>query len=241
MGGLGLLALTCAIAGAPILLTIFATGIVLTVAVAYFGAQHRAGVALAKDKVSRDLMMEMDMDSWRNHITVSIDDAHRDMLELLAMAGLVAFFGFQVLAGLGDVRLVKLGAMQFSEIELLSPIWLASYMIVVTGLTLVCYVRLRLSVGYFSLLLDPKDHPFDASTLDDAFFGLVILLVPISFDLFLLFTAMLPQWSGDLRGLVTGCIALLILVGERSLMASIGRSVKRNVDQSSPANAPTPT
>jgi hypothetical protein len=242
LGGLGLLALTCSIAGVGVWVALIALCAVSGAAIAYFGNQHRAGAALARDRLSRDTLAKGDPEALRNHISASTDDAHRDMLELLAMAGLVAFVGFQLLAGLGDVEIESVGALRFKEIEIASPVWLASYMIIVTGIALISYVRLRLAVGCFSIFLDPTDHPFHALSFDDAFFGLVILLVPISFDVFLLLSAVLPQWSGSARGLVTGAVALVIIIGERLLMVAIGRSLSPSAsEQGSPDTSPRPS
>ena len=82
------------------------------------------------------------------------------MLELLAMTGLVTFFGFQLLAGLGDVQIATFGAVPFSTIQVSAPLWIAAYMIIVSMLAFISYVHLRLSIGRFSVILDPLDNAF---------------------------------------------------------------------------------
>lgn len=219
LGGLALLALFCMVVPIGRVFSVALISATSLGLLGYFVRQHCAGASLARSRLASDNLAPVDVQARRNHISLSIDDAQRDMLELLAMTGLVTFFGFQLLAGLGDVQIATFGAVPFSTIQVSAPLWIAAYMIIVSMLAFISYVHLRLSIGRFSVILDPLDNAFRVLSFDDAFFGLVILLVPMSFDLFLLLSTILPGLASSARGLATVSFALMALAIERMLIA----------------------
>ena len=223
LSGLGLLAFNCAVVGLGWAGTMAAMVATAACGGAYFWAQHSAGTEVAAMKLRAGRKLEHNRLAWRAHVAASIDDAHRDMLELIGLAGLVAFSGFQLLSGLGDAKVISVGYLQFSRVEESAPIWLSGYMVVITGLTIVSYVRLRFAVGLFSRALDPSDRPFRASNIDDSFYGFLILLSLIGLDLVLFLASAASSVSDRRRTIVVALIALAIIVCERFAMGIVGR------------------
>jgi hypothetical protein len=156
-----------------------------------------------------------------DHLAESMKDGNHDMLACISFVGLMVFSIFQAMSGLGDV---KSTGTELSR-ELLRDqgvMYLSALLLVTTLIGLVVYLRLLISIGNFSLLLDPTDRPFRLFKLTDSFLGYCLLVFFLALSVHVLAVPLLPKETTDLSaawlcdaaaaGLTLLVYALVVLV-----------------------------
>lgn len=133
------------------------------------------------------------------HQALSLQDANQDMLALLTFSGLMLFAVLQTFSGFGEANILPAGFHQ--ETLAFSYLFLG---LLVNILSIIMYLRLVLSVGQFSLALNPADQPFSPWRLTDSFLGYLLL----GFFAVIPAHLLLYPW---LNGLTWGISALLLL------------------------------
>jgi hypothetical protein len=189
--------------------------------------QHQQGIYLATLRISHEPLGVVTPGQWREHLLASIDDAHRDMLEVLALVGLVTFSGFQLLSGMGAQTVnVSVGVLPpfFAGIV---TVYVACYMMAISAFSTIAYVRLRIAVGHFAALLDPWDKPFRIVSIDDSFFGFIILATVFAADMLVFLESIRPAMAFSTQvGLAFGGLVALVVL-ERFMIYLFGRSGSR--------------
>jgi hypothetical protein len=174
LSGLAAALVVSALHGRPLLVA--ATGVVVVMGLlAGFVYHHRQAGRFAETGRQGATVEPVDPEAVEDHIAASLQDANQDMLTTVAFVGLILFSVFENLSGLGSMEPLQTDIAP-AQVERLGP-WLYSVLLLVTCLIgLVIYLRLALSIGYFSVTLDPNDRPFRPLALTDSQLGYWLLV-----------------------------------------------------------------
>jgi hypothetical protein len=161
----------------------------------YFRFHHRAA-KFALKKIKAEPCADFDGDAWEAHVSGSLEDANLGLNADVAFVGLIVFSVFETLSGLGK--------MKASETDL-APALIQSYgptayvmlMLVTCLMAMVGYLRVRVAIGKFSLLLDPTDRPFKPLRLTDSLLGYLIIAFLFTVSLHLLLGLLFPSLERD--------------------------------------------
>lgn len=166
-----------------------------------FYQNDRKSAAFALQNVKEAALESTDnADEIIEHQALSLQDANQDMLALVTFSGLMLFAVLQTFSGFGEADILPAGFNQ--ETLAFSYLLLA---LLVNFLTIIMYLRLVLSVGQFSLALNPADQPFSPWRLSDSFLGYSLL------GFFAVIPAHLLLYPG-FNSAAWGVSALLLLV-----------------------------
>ncbi len=135
----------------------------------YQNDRKSAGFAL-RNLEQATLELAKNQEEIIEHQALSLQDANQDMLALLTFSGLMLFAVLQTFSGFGEANILPAGFSQ--ETLAVSYLFLG---LLVNILTIIMYLRLVLSVGQFSLALNPADQPFSPWRLSDSFLGYLLL------------------------------------------------------------------
>ncbi len=94
---------------------------------------------------------------------------------MIGFAGLIIFSVFEVMSGLGQVKLNRPPDLRADHVRLYGPPAYTLLMIVTCAMGLMTYLRIRVAIGRFSLELDPRDRPFRPLVLTDSLLGYLLL------------------------------------------------------------------
>ena len=109
-----------------------------------------------------------------DHDAESLRDCNHDMLTTISFVGLMLFSVFQGLSGLGGIAKGQT-EITTDYIQRNGPVVFSLLLTATCFLSMIIYLRLLVSLGNFSLRLDPTDRPFRVLKLTDSFLGYCIL------------------------------------------------------------------
>ncbi|HJT76860.1 MAG TPA: hypothetical protein VJ739_06620 [Gemmataceae bacterium] len=169
-----------------------AGGAVVAVSLLLYLLFHYGAARLAWHKAATEPCTPFNREQWEEHVAGSRDDGNRDMIAILALAGLIVFSAFEGLSGLG--RHTEGLDLTSKQVDQFGPVVYGLLMAVTCLLSLVTYIRLRLAIGHRSLELDPTDRPFRPLKLTDSLLGYLLLAFLLVVSLhFLLYNVLRDQ------------------------------------------------
>jgi hypothetical protein len=140
---------------------------------------HNRAADFAWKRIGAEPCTPFDRDHWEAHQSGSLEDINHDMITILGLVGLMVFSGFEMLSGLGGwLRAVKeAGDTTDLSQEVIdhAPTVYSVLMATTCLMGLLTYLRLRLGLGTFSMLIDPTDRPFRPLRLTDSLLGYLLL------------------------------------------------------------------
>jgi hypothetical protein len=216
---------------------LIAGGVIMVVWMAlYFRFHHRAA-RFALKKIANEPCADFDAEQWEAHVSGSLEDANLGMNADVAFVGLIVFSVFEVLTGLGQV---KAGEIDLAPdlIQRYGPKAYIGLMLVTCLMGMVGFLRVRIAIGKFSLMLDPTDRPFKPFKLTDSLLAYMILafLFTVSLHLLLgLFSPELGKDHGTLLIIDAATLAVLIAIEQTTLVIA-GRAHRHLTE---PLPAPT--
>lgn len=184
---------------------------------------HQKASAFALHKAATEDAGPVRPEDWREHVSLSLQQANQGMIGEIAFAGLMVFSGFGVMSGLGQIKAerTELAAELVRE---QGPLFFAILMTVTCLLELVIYLRIRVAVGNFSLQLDPTDRPFRPLRLTDSLMGYILLAFLFAVSLHVLLT-ILGQ-DGIARPVLLGidvAVLVVVVLAEQLTLVVAGR------------------
>lgn len=202
------------------------TGVVLAWLAIYFQFHHDAA-SFALAKCDSDARGPFTQDQWKEHISASLEDANKGLITDLGFVGLIVFSVFESLSGLGGIK-ARGTDFAASDVTRYGPFIYSSMMLITCLMGLVIYIRVRVAIGKFSLLLDPTDRPFRPLKLTDSLLGYIIeaflLAVAVHVSLTLLFPDLGEMWW-PLLAIDASVFALAVLAEQLTLVVA-GRSMR---------------
>jgi hypothetical protein len=200
-----------------------ALGIAAAVMVAWMGLYfrfHRAATRFALAKVASDACGPFEKADWETHISACLEDANLGLNADVGFVGLIVFSVFEVLSGLGQMQADGIDLAP-SLVREYGPVAFVGLMLVTCTMGLVGYVRVRLAVGKFSLLLDPTDRPFRPLHLTDSLLGYLLLAFLFTVAVHLMLSLTVPTLAADdaMLLVVDGAALVLVVVAEQLAIA----------------------
>ena len=186
-----------------------------------FDRFHGQAAKFAVDYIQTAQVEPVSGEEIEDHLSGSLEDANHDMITTIAFVGLMLFSVFESLSGLGGMR--RGAEFASDDVQRLGPLVYSLLITLTSLLGIVVYLRLVISVGRFSLELDPTDRPFRPFKLTDSFLGyclLVFFLVTSNhlLEVPVLDTVPAALWTVDAVVLALGLVAYpatLIVAGRR--------------------------
>ena len=198
----------------------------------YFFRGHRRGVKFARDMVSARTFGPFSYEDWRDHISRSLKDANKTLNWNVGFVGLMTFSVFEVITGIGQLKEKDAIAGHLKQV---GPMAYLTLLTVVAVLGLVTFLRVRVAVGTFSLLLDPTDRPFRVGRVTDSLLAYLLLAFLLAVAVHLLLVVGAPGLAHPTRlGIDLGLVAAALLA-EQVTIGIAGRRLDRQ------ALAATPT
>lgn len=189
----------------------------------YHYFHHQAG-AFAQKRMEADSCTPFDRDQWEAHQAGSLEDINHDMIAILGLVGLMVFSGIEGLSGLGRAKSVDLSSDQVQEH---GPTVYGVLMTTTCLMGLVTYLRLRIAIGTFSLLIDPKDRPYRPFRLTDSLLGYMLLAFLLSLSLHVLLYPHLKNYGPGLLLSIDASVFVLAVLGEQLVLIMAGQKAKR--------------
>jgi hypothetical protein len=157
---------------------------------------HRRAARFALKKIQAETCDDFGRDEWEAHVSGSLEDANLGLNSDVAFVGLIVFSVFETLSGLGQMKAADTD---------LAPALILRYgpkayvilMLVTCLMGMVGYLRVRVAIGRFSLLLDPTDRPFKPLKLTDSLLGYLIIAFLFTVSLHLLLGLLIPSLEQD--------------------------------------------
>ena len=161
----------------------------------YFRFHHRAA-RFALKKIRDDPCADFEREEWEAHVSGSLEDANLGLNADVGFVGLIVFSVFETLSGLGQM---KAGETDLAPALILQygPKAYVGLMMVTCLMGMVGYLRVRVAIGRFSLLLDPSDRPFKPLKLTDSLLGYLIVAFLFTVSLHLLLGLLFPALDRD--------------------------------------------
>jgi hypothetical protein len=185
----------------------------------YFRFHHRAA-RFALKKIANEPCADFEPKEWEAHVSGSLEDANLGLNAEVAFVGLVVFSVFETLSGLGQI---KAGGVDLAP-DLIHRYGSTAYiglMLVTCLMGMVGFLRVRVAIGKFSLMLDPTDRPFQPFRLTDSLLGYLIMAFLFTVSLHLLLGLLIPALEKDDQTLLiidAVTLALLIAVEQTTLV-----------------------
>ena len=163
---------------------------------ALYSRFHRRAARFALAKVEAEPCGELGKEEWEAHISGSLEDANQGLNADVAFLGLIVFSVFETLSGLGQM---KAGETDLAPALILrhGPKAYVGLMLVTCLMGMVGYLRVRVAIGKFSLMLDPTDRPFKPLKLTDSLLGFLIVAFLFTVSLHLLLGLLVPSLERD--------------------------------------------
>ena len=207
------------------LYALLAGGAVVVVWMTLYFRFHRRAAKYALRKVREEACGDFDREAWEAHVSGSLEDANLGLNADVAFVGLIVFSVFETLSGLGQM---KVGPIDIAPdlILLYGPKAYVGLMMVTCLMGMVGYLRVRVAIGKFSLMLDPTDHPFQPLRLTDSLLGYLTVAFLFTVSLHLLLGLFIPSLDKDNPTLLVIDAATLLtcLLVEQTTLVIAGRA-----------------
>lgn len=195
----------------------------------YFRFHHRAA-QFALAKAATEACGPVSRDEWEAHISGSLEDANTGLNADVAFIGLVVFSVFEVLSGLGQV---KPGQVDLAPafVQRVGPIAYVGLMLLTCLVGMVAYLRVRVAIGKFSLLLDPTDRPFTPFKLTDSLLGYLIVAFLFTVSLHLMLGLIVPDLAKDERTLLAiDALTMALAIAAEQITLVVARRDHRHLE-----------
>jgi hypothetical protein len=229
---------------APMVYALTGGGLVMVAWMAlYFRFHHRAA-RFALEKAATEPCEPFGRDEWEAHVSGSLEDANLGLNADVGFVGLIVFSVFETLSGLGQI---KPGPTDLAPalIRDYGPMAYVGLMMVTCLMAMVSYLRVRVAIGKFSLLLDPTDRPFRPFKLTDSLLGYLIIAFLFTVSLHLLLGLLVPALARREQALVMidAAAMALCVAAEQLALVFAGRAHRHLAPPDSPpgSEAPAPT
>jgi hypothetical protein len=214
---------------ANVVLSVLAgAGVFLVWLLLYFRFHHKA-VAFAMQKIAADPCAPFDRKEWRAHVSTSLEDANTGLLSDIGFVGLIMFSMIEKLTSLGEITRANAGP-AYEDVQTYGP-WVYAILTLVTCVFgLFVYVRVRVAIGSFSLLLDPTDRPFQPLRLTDSLLGYMLMAFLFAVSLHLVLILLVPElreYPGVLLLIDAAAFGLAVL-GEQLTLFIAGKRFYRD-------------
>jgi hypothetical protein len=214
--------------------------VVVVLMVFYFRFHHRAA-RFALEKIKEEPCDDFDRDAWEAHVSGSLEDANLGLNSDVAFVGLIVFSVFETLSGLGKMKANETDLTP-ALIQQYGPTAYVGLMMVTCLMAMVGYLRVRVAIGKFSLLLDPTDRPFKPFKLTDSLLGYLIIAFLFTVSLHIFLGLVVPSLGGDNPTLliIDGVALLVCFAAEQFTLVVAGR-VHRNLSTplATPSGSPS--
>lgn len=216
---------------APVGLIAFMALSVPALGLAFYFRSHGQAVEAAWGKIRREEVGPVSRTEWEDHTSRSLEEANLGMLTDIAFVGLVLFAVFEVLSSLGRINPNQTTELEAGTIQTYGPLVFAVSLAVVGLFGLLTYIRVRVAVGRFSLMLDPNDRPFRPGKLTDSLLGYLLLAFLFTVSIHVLMVQVVPGSTGGERWLLglDAAVFLLAVAAEQTTLALLGRKVHREL------------
>jgi hypothetical protein len=205
----------------------------LVVWLAWYFRQHHRAVTFAFHKIATEPCAPVERPQWEAHISNSLEEANLGLVTEIGFVGLMVFSVFEKLSGLGEIKTAA-SDVASEDIQRYGPMVFTVLMLVTCLFELLVYLRVRVAIGHFSLLLDPTDRPFRPLRLTDSLLGYLIIAFLLAVSVHLLLMEVIPGRDGidPLFLAVDGAVIALAVLAEQLTVTIAGR-------QRRPDSAPT--
>lgn len=214
---------------------------VLVLGLVFYSRFHDQAVAIAWSKIKAEECGPFTRDDWEDHLSRSREEANLGMISDVAFVGLILFSAFEVLSSLGRIDPTQRTELDARLVETTAPVLYSIAAVVVCLVGLLCYLRVRVAIGLFSLQLDPTDRPFQPLRLTDSLLGYLLIAFLFTVALHVLLVQVIPGAEGSepwLLAIDAGAFALAILAEQLTLVMADRRLRGRFAP--APAVAPAP-
>ncbi len=195
----------------------------------YFRFHHRAA-RFALNKIKAETCDDFDRADWEAHISGSLEDANLGLNADVGFVGLIVFSVFETLSGLGQI---KGGETDLAPdlIQRYGPTAYVGLMLITCLMGMVGYLRVRVAIGKFSLVLDPTDRPFKPFKLTDSLLGYMIIAFLFTVSLHLMLGLRFPALGrDDPTLLMIDAAALAVCLAAEQLTLVVAGRVSPRVD-----------
>lgn len=191
---------------------------------------HQSAAEFGLKKIAEDPVGPVNEEEWREHISLSLQQANHGLMGEIAFAGLMVFSCFGAMSGLGSI-VIKDVKLDFGVevVKQHGPLFYAVLMVVICFLELAIYLRVRVAIGHFSLQLDPTDHPFRPFRLTDSLLGYMMLAFLFCVALHMLLVQTVPALGESFLALIAidGLAFFLAVCAEQATLMAAASHVKR--------------
>jgi hypothetical protein len=202
---------------------------IMVVWMALYFRFHRRAARFALKKARDEPCADFERDAWEAHVSGSLEDANVGLNSDVAFVGLIVFSVFEMLSGLGQI---KAGGLDIAPALILrhGPIAYVSLMLVTCLMGMVGYLRVRVAIGRFSLMLDPTDRPFKTLKLTDSLLGYMIIAFLFTVSLHLLLGLLIPGLDrDDTTLLIIDAVVLVACIALEQITLIIAGRVNRDL------------
>ena len=201
----------------------------------YFRFHHRAE-RFAKAKIADDSCAPFTREDWEVHISGSLEDANTGLNSDVAFVGLMVFSVFESLSGLGQVKADGTDLAP-AILQRYGPTAYVGLMLVTCLMGMAGYVRVRVAIGRFSLMLDPTDRPFRPFRLTDSLLGYMIVAFLFTVSVHLMLGLLVPALSNR-EGLLLGIDAVVMALAVSAEQLTLILAGRANRSLASPDRVP---
>ena len=145
------------------------------------------------------------------------------MITIIGLVGLMVFSGFEGLSGLGRAKSVDLSS---EEVQAHGPTAYGVLMTTTCLMGLITYLRLRIALGSFSLMIDPQDRPYRPFRLTDSLLGYMLIAFLLSLSLHVLLYPHLKNYGPSLLLIIDSSVFVLAVVVEQLALILAGQKTK---------------
>ncbi|WP_435006497.1 hypothetical protein P12x_004050 [Tundrisphaera lichenicola] len=210
-----------------VLLALVAGGSIMVLWLGLYFRFHHQASRFALRKIAEEACADFEEREWEAHQSGSLEDANHGLNAEVAFVGLIVFSVFETLSGLGQIKTSGLDLAP-DLILRYGPTAYVGLMLVTCLMGMFSYLRVRVAIGKFSLIIDPADRPFRILKLTDSLLGYVVIafLFTVSSHLFL---GLLLPALGEKEGLlltIDALIFIFLVICEQMTLVLAGRFYK---------------
>ncbi len=191
----------------------------------YFFRTHRQGVQFARNMVATRTFGPCIHEEWRDHVSKSLKDANKTLNWNVGFVALMTFSVFEVVTSIGQLKERDAIAAHLKQI---GPLAYLTLLTVVALVGLITFLRVRVAVGTFSLLLDPTDRPFRVGRVTDSLLAYALLAFLLAVAVHLLLVVGGPGLKPLIRLAIDLGVVLLAILAEQLTLAIAGHRLNRH-------------
>lgn len=185
---------------------------------------HHGAARFALAKAAAETCAPFTKKEWEEHISGSLEDANHGLIADLGFVGLMVFSVFESLSGLGGINASSTD-LTADQVKQYGPLVYSVLLLLTCVMGLMIYVRVRVAIGRFCLLLDPTDRPFRPLHLTDSLLGYIIEAFLLAVSLHVTLTVAWPS-LGERLGLllaIDGAVFAIAVLAEQVTLVVAGR------------------